>query len=174
MALILDIVKAKKGDKDAFERIIRTIEVVLYRTSKAFLQSDDDCADAMQETVFRAYRSINSLKESAYFKTWITRILINECKRIMHRNRNVVSFSDDYIAAVLDPELTKIELWDIIDRLDSSHKAVAILYYYVDLSIKEIAKELKVPEGTVKSRLHRARELVALQLQGQPERSDTV
>lgn len=165
----LDVEKAKNGDNDAFIRLIRLFEVHLYQSAKAFLHADADCADAMQEAVLRAYRSINSLKEPAYFKTWLIRILINECKRILKSKQSVISLEDISVPTMPEPGFTLFELRDLIDRLESPFKLVAVLYYYSDLSIKEISAELHVPEGTVKSRLSRARELLALHLEDKPK-----
>jgi len=164
--LIEDIERARKGDKEAFVRLMRALEVSLYQTARAFLRSDADCADAMQETVLRAYRSMQSLKDAAHFKTWMIRILINECKRMLHAKRNVVALANGYDPAAVEPGFAKLELRELVDRLEAPLRSVVLLYYYGDLSVKEIAGELELPEGTVKSRLHRARELLSAQQSG--------
>ncbi|QMV44853.1 sigma-70 family RNA polymerase sigma factor [Cohnella cholangitidis] len=161
--MIGDVELARRGDKEAFIRLMRGLEVSLYQTAKAFLHSDEDCADAMQETALRSYRSIRGLKNPRYFKTWIVRILINECKKLLDKRRNVVSFQPEYEPAVADPGYARLELRELVDRLDGPQRSVVLLYYYGDLTVKEIAEELDVPEGTVKSRLYKAREILGSQ-----------
>ncbi len=155
-----DASRARKGDKDAFVRLMRALEVSMYQTARAFLRSDADCADAMQETVLRAYRSIRSLREPGYFKTWVIRILINECKRTLQLKRNVVALAVGYDAGVSEAGYDRVEVRDMVDQLEDSLRGVVLLYYYGELTVKEISEELELPEGTVKSRLHRAREIL--------------
>ncbi|MBO9599027.1 MAG: sigma-70 family RNA polymerase sigma factor [Cohnella sp.] len=155
-----DASRARKGDKDAFVRAMRALEISMYQTAKAFLRSDADCADAMQETVLRAYRSIRGLKEPSYFKTWVIRILINECKRTLQSKRNVVTLAVGHDSGVREAGYDRVELREMVDRLDESLRGVVLLYYYGELTIKEIGEDLDLPEGTVKSRLHRAREIL--------------
>ncbi|WP_027084246.1 sigma-70 family RNA polymerase sigma factor [Cohnella panacarvi] len=162
-----DASRARKGDKDAFVRAMRTLEVSMYQTAKAFLRSDADCADAMQETVLRAFRSIRGLKEPAYFKTWVIRILINECKRVLQRTRNVMTLDVCYDSGVREAGYDRVEMREWIDTLDESLRSIVLLYYYGELTIKEISEEMDLPEGTVKSRLHRAREILGFAHAGQ-------
>ena len=161
MEWIDDVKRAKIGDQDAFVRLMRSFEAVLYQTAKAFLHSDEDCADAMQETVIRAFRSISGLKEPAYFKTWLIRIHINECKRMLQSRKSYVPLTEGMDPQIDEAGFVRMELREIVDRLDSPLRTVMRLYYYGDLSVKEIAEQLSLPEGTVKSRLHRAREILA-------------
>jgi RNA polymerase sigma factor (sigma-70 family) len=161
-----DVSKAMKGDKDAFIRLMRSIESSLYQTARAFLYQDEDCADAMQETALRSYRSIRNLRNPELFKTWVVRILINECKRILESRREIVMLAPDNEPAQLDPGYARIELKEAVDRLDAPLRMVVILYYYGSLSIKEIAEELNVPGGTIKSRLFKAREILSSEQSG--------
>lgn len=167
-----DVERARQGDKDAFVRLMRALELSLYQTARAFLRSDADCADAIQETVLRAYKSIRSLKEPAYFKTWVVRILINECKRALQRKRNVVTLAPGYDAGAKEAGFDRVELREMVDRLEPSLRSVVLLYYYAELPLKEIGEELGLPEGTVKSRLHRARELLGASHERQPKGAD--
>ena len=73
--------KAKEGDKDAFSEIILEIKKELYYLSKAKLNSEDDIAYCIQDTIIISYQNIKKLKENSYFKTWIIKILINKCNK---------------------------------------------------------------------------------------------
>jgi RNA polymerase sigma-70 factor (ECF subfamily) len=149
---------AKKGDREAFVRLIRRFEVNLYRVAKAILKRDEDCADAMQDTVLIAYRSIHRLRQPAYFKTWLIRILINQCNQILRKQKKVFSIENLRELSAQSKEMEWIELKAAIDQLEEPLRLVIILHYIEDLSVKEIATLLELPEGTVKSRLHRARQ----------------
>lgn len=80
-----NIIKAKAGDPEAFIQLIQEIELPLYRTARSIVNKDEDCADALQETMLKAFKSIHTLKEPAFFKTWIFRILINECNTMVKK-----------------------------------------------------------------------------------------
>jgi RNA polymerase sigma factor (sigma-70 family) len=164
MDTIEDVELARSGDKDAFVRLIRCTEASLYQASRAILGSDEDCADAIQETILRAFRSIHGLREPSYFKTWIIRILINECKRLLNARKNIVPLQKAQEASTSEQAYSRLELREEIDKLDVDLRTIIHLYYYCDLSIKHIAEVLELPEGTVKSRLHRAREILFRQM----------
>ena len=80
--------------KDAFIREVREAEAMLYHVSKSILKNDSDCGDAVQETLLKAYEKLPTLKREKFFRTWITRILINECKGILRRRKNVIPYED--------------------------------------------------------------------------------
>ena len=65
--------------KDVFIKEVRDAEAMLYHISKSILKNDSDCGDAVQETILKAYEKLPTLKKEKYFRTWITKILINEC-----------------------------------------------------------------------------------------------
>ena len=88
--------KAKLGDKKSFTDLMILIKQDLYKLSKIKLSNNDDIADAIQNTMLIAFVSIKSLKNNEYFKTWIIRILINECNKIYRQKKhtNYISLSD--------------------------------------------------------------------------------
>lgn len=160
MNLISEVKLARSGNKESFEFLIRYHERSLFRIAKAILKNDDDCADAMQETILNVYKSLSNLKHPEYFKTWMVKILINNCNKIIRNNRKVVPIAE-YIDTPTDGrefELVElIELTQIINSLQEELRVIVLLYYYEDIAIKDIAIVLNIPEGTVKSRLSRAR-----------------
>lgn len=166
-----DIKSARKGDKEAFIRLIKAIELNLYGVARSIVKRDEDCADAIQETILRAYSSISALKEPAYFKTWIFRILINECNKILRKQRKSIPalMLQDDSPAMDDYE--DLDLKDAIDKLEEALRLVITLHYFEDIPLKEIAEMLETPEGTIKSRLHRARRILANYLQVSNERN---
>jgi len=148
---------AKAGDKTAFSTLIDCHRLALYRIAKGLLESDFDSGDAIQETIISAYTNIGNLKKDEFFKTWLIRILINECKKISRRSNKIVSLEKISEQAVSDTYPSDDGSTGFINMLDPSLKQVTILYYYEDFSVKEIATILNIFQGTVKSRLSRAR-----------------
>lgn len=148
----------RQGDKEAFVYLIRAVQQSLFVIARSIVKNDEDCADAMQETITKAFSNIHTLKEPAYFKTWIIRILINECNRIIRKKKRVYPVPYDMRKTSYKGEYEQIELFEIIDELDEPLQIIVTLFYIEDLSIKEISKVLEVSEGTVKSRLFRARQ----------------
>ena len=143
-----------------FTRLVLEAEPTLYHISKTILKNDHDCADAVQEAVIKAFANIKSLKNEQYFKTWLCRILINECYRICRRNKRTVSY-DDYMQAAEKEQVQdsskNYELYAALMKLKDKHRLCVTLHYIEGFKTSEIALMLKIPEGTVKSRLSKAR-----------------
>lgn len=130
-----------------------------YKTAKALLRNDDDIEDAIQDTLETAYKNLETLKEPKYFKTWITRILINKCYDILRKKSKILPYDSVIMENEKDPTSfdEQVEMKMILDKLDKDLKDIVILFYFNDYKQEEIAKILDIPKGTVKSRLHRAR-----------------
>lgn len=148
---------ARQGDKEAFVSLIRACQQSLYVIARSILKNDDDCADAMQEAIAKAFSNIHTLKEPAYFKTWLIRILINECNSILRKKKKVYPTPYDMRKTSYIGDYEQIELFEVINELDEQLQMIVTLFYIEDLSIKEISKVLDISVGTVKSRLYRAR-----------------
>ncbi|MGA4722112.1 sigma-70 family RNA polymerase sigma factor [Fictibacillus nanhaiensis] len=153
-----DVKLAIDGDTQAFSRLIKDCEATLYRVAKGILKSDHECADAIQEAILKAFKRINTLKHPQFFKTWLVRILINECYYIVKQNKKIFSIENiNEIAYEKVDSFDVIEIDKAIKQLISEQQVIIILFYYEEFSIKEIMEMLNLREGTVKSRLHRAR-----------------
>ncbi|NDI34447.1 sigma-70 family RNA polymerase sigma factor [Chengkuizengella sediminis] len=162
---------AQKGSKDAFVRLIKENEKSMYRVAKSFFKREVDCADVLQETILKAFNSINSLNEPRYFKTWLIRILINECNKMMRTKSKIVLFNEVVVQETMKDSYDSIEIHDAIHSLEEDIRTIIVLYYFEDQPIKDIAELLEIPEGTVKSRLNRARSKLLKLLQNENERS---
>ena len=87
------ILKAKNGDKTSFTELMLQIKEELYKVAKIRLRNDDDVFDAIQETMLVSYKSLKKLKNNQYFKTWVIKILINECNKIYnYKNKKKIMF----------------------------------------------------------------------------------
>ena len=152
------IKKAKQGDADKIGQIILENMQTLYRVAFGILKNDDEIYDAISATTVKVFENIHTLKKEEYVKTWITRILINECYKICNKNKKII-----YLENVQQKNLVhndtheELEFKNLIRNLNDELKEIVILYYFEDFSIKEISKIIKIPEGTVKTRLSRTR-----------------
>ncbi|OAB36975.1 RNA polymerase [Paenibacillus macquariensis subsp. defensor] len=159
----LEVKKAQHGDKEAFIRLFRSIELELYGLAKSIVKRDEDCADVFQETTLKAYKALITLKEPKFFKTWVIRILINECNQLLRKQELTVADPQEvsYLPPRYFENYDKVDLQGAVDHLDASLRVVITLFYYQDMPIKQISSVLDISEGAVKTRLHRARGILA-------------
>jgi RNA polymerase sigma-70 factor (ECF subfamily) len=155
------IKRARSGDKESFVALVHHFEANLYRVAKAILKKDEDCADAIQETILKAYYSIHTLREPSFVKTWLIRILINECNQILRYKQKVIAMHDLHTSESAGPGSESVEIHEVVNRLEEDLRVVVTLYYFEDLAVKQIAELLGISEGTIKSRLYRARQALA-------------
>lgn len=165
--------KAKKGDDTAFEELICLYKDQLYRTAYLYVQNKEDALDVVQETAYKAYLSLGQLKNSNYFKTWLIRILIHNANELLRAKKKVVKFEEiskyetnEGPTNQTNQMVQNIDLKTAIQQLDERYQTVVILYYYHDLAVHQIAWYMHIPEGTVKTYLHRARKSLKKLLEG--------
>lgn len=149
---------AVKGDREAFQKLIQIHKLSMYRLAKSILKNDSDIGDAMQETIFKAYKAIGSLKNEAVFKSWLLKILVNECNSILRKQKKTVPLdSVEEMSCDNGYNLDKHQVLSAVNTLEEDLRTTVILYYYEGLPVKDIGSVAGVPEGTIKSRLSRAR-----------------
>ncbi|MDE6603016.1 MAG: sigma-70 family RNA polymerase sigma factor [Lachnospiraceae bacterium] len=149
--------KAIKGNVSAYGELIAEYQVYLYKTAFLYVKNEADSLDAVQECVTKGMLGIEKLKEPRYFKTWITKILIN-CIRQDKKRAQTISL-DEYLETGIENYMIeeKVDLYDAIDSLKDQYKTVVILFYFQELKIREIAQIMDIPEGSVKAMLYRAK-----------------
>lgn len=152
-------------DKEEFTRAVLEYESTLYRVAKSMLGSEADCADAAQNALLRAWEKQHTLRDTAYFKTWLTRILINECRAMLRQRARFVPLEEEAAEDEIAPERDS-GLYEAVMGLDVKYRVPFVLYYIEGFRTREIASMLKLPEGTVKTRLRRAREILRTELEG--------
>lgn len=148
--------------KEKFTSLVLDCEETLYRISVSMLKNEKDAEDATQTAILNAYEKISTLREERYFKTWLVRILINICKKQLRNKGNFTQFQDDYSSLGISFEY--IEVRTAIESLPLKIIQVVVLYYLEQFSTKEISSILKIPKGTVLSRLSKGRSLLRIQL----------
>lgn len=153
-----NIIKAKNGDNEAFLELINENKLNIYRVARGILSNEHDIEDAIQNTIIKAYEKINTLKKNEFFRTWLVRILINECNEIIRMNKRVVSINESNHEERYNDCYENIDLTKAINSLSEELRVTTVLFYFEDMSIKDIASILNIPNGTVRSRLSRARE----------------
>lgn len=146
----------KTMEKEEFCRRIRTLETPMYRYALGMLRNHADAEDAVSEAVLKAWTHLAQLKNPDSFRAWTMSILTNEIRKIgSYKSR--VEPCEDMGRCEECREEGHGELWHLIAALPREFRDVVILYYYEGFLAKEISHMLKIPEGTVKSRLGRAR-----------------
>lgn len=154
-------------NKEQFTAEVLKAEKSLYHIAGSILKNDEDCADAMQNAILSAYQKLHTLKEEAYFRTWITRILINESYQILRGRKSQVSY-EDYLDERRTEDPTRYsELYLAVQELPGNYRIPFVLHYVEGYSVRETGDILKLSESAVKVRLHRARNLMKERLKGE-------
>ena len=153
--------------KEQLGNVILESQHQMYATAKAILKDDHDCADAIQETIVKAFAKLDTLRKDRFVKTWLMRILMNECYNICRRSEKVLPI-DQYMEQIETPQKEREnygELYEAVQELREELRIPVVLYYVEDLSCREIAETLDISEGAVQKRLARAREKLKNRLQ---------
>lgn len=138
----------------------------MYHVAKTLLYSDADCGDAIQEAIVKAFTNLHTLRQDSYAKTWLIRIVINECYAIMRREKRVVSLEDYTREEAVSESEDYSDLYEAIGHLSDEARLSVTLYYMEGYSVKEIAKLTDTTESAVKNRLSRARAKLRTELEG--------
>ena len=154
-------------DREQFTAAVLDAEPTLYRVAKTMLHQEQDCADAAQQAILRAWEQLDTLHSVRYFKTWLVRILINECRTILRRQKRIAPYDAAAAEAIPAPAAEDhSDLYAAITALDEKLRLPVELYYLEGFKTREIAGMLGIPENTVKTRLRTAREQLRRDLKG--------
>lgn len=176
--------RCQRGDRLAIEVLIRRFQNYVYRLCYLVMRNEQDAEDMTQETFIRAFRALPrfEIRKGTSFEAWLYRIAINACRSRMRRKwYQVLPWPEPAPQMVAEPEAQPERqmlqgeqrdwILEAIDHLGEKHRLVVILRYYAGLSNEEIARTLDIPSGTVRSRLHiarqRLRDLLAEQEEGE-------
>ncbi|MFJ6413094.1 MULTISPECIES: RNA polymerase sigma factor [Terribacillus] len=153
------IKKAQKGDNRAFLKLFQQYQDDIYRIAFTYVKNQNDALDVVQETAYRSFKKIVSLRNPEYFKTWLIKIAINCSIELIRKNKKVIQLKpeyEEYIGSVDEDVTLTITLQDLLERLSEDEKSVILLKFYQGYSLREIADILNLPLGTTKSILYRA------------------
>lgn len=166
---------ARDGDRDAFQALIEPWVEPAFRTAMAILGNEADARDATQDALLHAWRGIRGLHDTERFDAWLGRIQMNACRSIQRR-RGRSRVREIPIAELPDPQDPPsggvAEEWADLDELERAfgrlpveQRSILTLHHLEHRSVADMARVLRVPEGTVKWRLHAAREALARSLE---------
>ena len=141
------------------------LEKLMYHVSWSLLRNSDDCADAVQEALTRAWQRRHTLRSMDRFKPWLMRILVNQCKDMLRRQKRRSFFPMEEAAADVAAADSPMELTEALSQLKPEWRMVIVLHYLEGCSVEEIAMMTGAPSGTVKSRLKSARHRLGVLLQ---------
>lgn len=165
------IIRLKWGDIRALDALVERYQVRATRTAYLITQDAALASDVVQDAFVSAYRAIGGFDLRRPFAPWFMRAVVNGAIKAARRDRghdSLDDFAEDDAAfpdplidagleAVVAAAQTEQAIWDALAQLSPERRAVIVLRYYLDLSEIEMAEQLDVPAGTVKSRLHAAR-----------------
>lgn len=176
------IEQAGRGDEDAFEQLVVTYEKMVYNLVLRMVGSREDAFDLAQETFIKAWHAISLFQFDSKFSTWLCRIASNTCIDFLRkeRKRKMISLTvlDDedaqYEIPVADSRMDPAEItqerwdrqvvYDALQSLPAEYRTVLSLRAIEDMSYEEIGDVLDLKQGTVKSRIARAREKLRREL----------
>ena len=166
--------QCREGDPLAIERLVQAHQTDVYRLALSILDDPDEAEDAAQEVFVAALRSLDSFRGNASLKTWLFSITINVCRSRYQRNKSRTRLRQIlqslFRSDQTQPESEAVQheaesaLWQAVHALDEKHRIPVILRYYHDLPVADIAEMLRIPVGTVHSRLNHARERLRARL----------
>lgn len=149
------IAAAKHGDKKAFDSIVDKYYNILFHMALGIVRSGWDAFDVCQETFIKAYSSLHTLKDPSSFRSWISRILVNNCNDHFRRNKMTVPIENIETEGFIEERTEEgIDVLKALSSLREETRVVLTLRYFQGLKIKEIASIMRCPEGTVKSRIN--------------------
>ncbi len=173
--------RCQQGDGWAVEALVRRYQDYVYRLCYLVMRNEQDAEDMTQETFIRVCRALPrfQVREGASFEAWLYRIAVNCCRsRMRHKGYQSLPWPDSNSPAIAEERPDRLviqgqerdEILREINALGEKHRLVIILRYYAGLSNEEIAQALDIPSGTVRSRLHMARQRLKEMLMANGER----
>lgn len=140
-----------------------------YRIAYSYVKNEQEALDIVSEATYRGLVHIKDLREPSYFKTWMTRIIINTALEIIRKNSRLTALEDymleDYDVEKMEQEI-RFDLYTALDALGAEDKSFIILKYFEGYSFKDISNLLEIPESTVKSKVYRCLEWMRNYMEG--------
>ena len=150
-------------DQETFAARVQALRGRLYRTAYLYLGREADALEAVDEAVYQALRALKKLRQPAFFDTWLTRILLNECHKELRRRKRF-SGEETFPDTAGPDAYDGLPLKDAVRRLPEELRAVVILRFFTGYTQAETAAALDIPQGTVATRQRRALALLRLEL----------
>ncbi len=143
-------------DKQTFVALVDQRSQTMFRVARSILRNEEDCNDALQEGILKAWASRHKLRDEKFFTTWMTRIIINECHNVYRKQAKYALMAE--VADDTHSGGPNLDLHAALDKLPESLRLPVVLHYVEGYSAKEIASMLRVPVVTIRNRLYSARQ----------------
>ena len=154
-------------DERLFTQKLLESEQMLYRIACALLRSETDRQDAMQETALKAWQNQGRLREEQYFRTWICRIMVNECHNLQRKNGRMVP--TETMPDQPAPDNGEQETSLMLESLPEKQRVPLVLHYLEGFSLEEIAQVQHISLSLVKYRMYQARKALRVEWNGKEE-----
>lgn len=171
------IPKCLKGDPQSQEELVLAVQNQVYYQCKKMLKNEEDALDTTQEILISMLTGLDSLREPKAFWGWLNQMTANRCKNLLSRGHREAQIPEDEEGnslldtyenldeqtvpdKALDNEETRRMVMDLVDALPDAQRMCVLMYYYDEMSVRDIAAVLETSEGTVKSRLNYARKAI--------------
>ena len=139
---------------------IKNLENGMYRLSYSILKNEEDAQDAVQEAIYNAYKKLETLKDKRKFKSWIYKIVTNTSFEILRNKKNYIDIEQENIAAEKIDIDTNLTLWKAVQGLEQPYRTTITLFYYEDMSIKEISEITGSKVDAITKQLSRGRDKI--------------
>lgn len=164
----IDLVKeAIKGNKESYIELIKNNQEYLYKIAYSYVKNEERALDIISETTYRGISNIKKLKKAEFFKTWITRILINVAVNEIKKEEKYI-YTDEDNPLIVDEKVPNIcenlDLYEAMDKLKDKYKTAIMLRYFNDMTLDEVSEVMEIPVNTVKSHLRRGKEALRVYL----------
>lgn len=149
--------RARRGDADAFDQLVRSQVEPLLRIATAVVLDRDAAEDVVQDSLVRAWQHLPELRAADAFDAWLRRIVVNTARNAARTRRRIRMITPQRPTGQFDGSDDRLAIAAAMDLLDLEHRTVVAFHYLDGRPIDSIAEILGIPAGTVKSRLHTAR-----------------
>ncbi len=157
--------RAMNGDGESFIQLMEKYRESMLKVAWGFFSNQEDVADAMQQTILNAYEHIGELKKIQYFKTWLIRILINNCTQLYNSQKRAADYEEAADPGYLDTYPGENAFFYLLSLLGREDRVIFQLYFGEEYTTREIGELLDIKESTVRSRIHRGKEQLRKQIQ---------
>jgi RNA polymerase sigma-70 factor (ECF subfamily) len=153
--------RARRGEHDAFARLIEPRAGQLLRTARAILGNESDAYEAAQEALIAAWVRLPALRDADRFDAWLNRTLVNKCRDALRKRGRVreidLGATDLAVPDTTQARVAEASVQAAFDRLSIDERHILVLHHLNDIPLAQIACQLGIPLGTAKSRLWSAR-----------------
>jgi len=155
------VLRAREGDRDAFDVLMTTLLDHMYRIAHLILRDLDSAEDAVQEALVHCWRDLPGLRDPDRFDAWLNRLFLHAVTDEARRRRRFAATVAVLRVEPVQPDRARRladrdEIARVFDRLSLDHRTIVVLHHYLGLTVAEAASTIGIPVGTAKSRLHYA------------------